>query len=101
MNTRFSLFHFSRFFSCALCVTGIFLGGCTVGPNYKRPNTDAPTAFRGLTAEEAAGPSAQSIGDQKWWEVFQDEQLQKLIRTALQQNFDVRIAATDVLEAEA
>ncbi len=45
--------------------------------------------------------STQSLGDQKWWEVFQDEQLQKLIRTALQQNYDVRIAATRVLEAQA
>jgi len=71
-----------------------------VGPNYKRPNTDAPTAFRGLTAEETAAPSTKSLGDQKWGEVFQDEQLQKLIRTALTQNFDVRIAATRVLQAQ-
>ena len=100
MNRRFAFFHFSGFFPVTLCTLGIFLGGCTVGPNYKRPNTDAPTAYRGLTAEEAAGASTQSLGDQKWWEVFQDEQLQKLIRTALEQNFDARIAATHVLEAQ-
>ena len=85
----------------ALCALAVFLAGCTVGPNYKRPNTDAPTAFRGLTAEEAASASTQSLGEQKWWEVFQDEELQKLIRTALQQNYDARIAATRVLEAQA
>jgi len=84
----------------AVCALLIFLAGCTVGPNYKRPNTDVPTAYRGLTPEEAASPSTQSLGDQKWWEVFQDEELQKLIRTALQQNYDVRIAATHVLEAQ-
>jgi multidrug efflux system outer membrane protein len=84
----------------AVCALIVFLGGCTVGPNYKRPNTDAPAAFRGLTPEETANASAQSLGDQKWWEVFQDEQLQKLIRTALQQNYDARIAATRVLEAQ-
>src|SRR5579863_4761966 len=83
-----------------MCALVVFLAGCTVGPNYKRPNTDTPTAFRGLTPEEAASKSAPSLGEQKWWEVFQDEQLQKLIRTALQQNFDARIAATHVLEAQ-
>jgi multidrug efflux system outer membrane protein len=83
-----------------VCALAVFLAGCTVGPNYKRPNTDAPTAFRGLTPEVAATNSAASLGDQKWWEVFQDEELQKLIRTALQQNYDARIAATHILEAQ-
>src|SRR5271169_3744404 len=101
MNRRFVFFHSSRFSAFTVCALGIFLAGCTVGPNYKRPNTDAPTAYRGLTAEEAASASTQSLGEQKWWEVFQDEELQKLIRTALQQNYDARIAATHVLEAQA
>ncbi len=51
--------------------------------------------------QEAAQPAAESLGDQKWWEVFQDQQLQDLIRTALQHNYDVRIAATRILEAQA
>jgi len=84
----------------AVCALAAFLAGCTVGPNYKRPNTDVPTAYRGLTAEEAANASAPSLGEQKWWEVFQDERLQQLIRTALQQNYDARIAATHILEAQ-
>ncbi len=100
MNRRLFFFPYSRIFPSALCALGIFLAGCTVGPNYKRPNTDAPAAYRGVTPEEAASPSAPSLGEQKWWEVFQDEELQKLIRTALQQNFDARIAATRVLEAQ-
>jgi outer membrane protein, multidrug efflux system len=100
MNRRFVLSHSSRFFSFTVCALGIFLAGCTVGPNYKRPNTDAPTAYRGLTPEETASAATASLGEQKWWEVFQDEELQKLIRTALQQNYDVRIAATRVLEAQ-
>jgi multidrug efflux system outer membrane protein len=58
--------------------------------------------YRGTTPQEAAQPAAsQSFGDQKWWEVFQDKQLQNLIHTALQQNYDVRIAATRILEAQA
>ena len=43
----------------------------------------------------------QSLGDEKWWEVFQDPELQALIRTALKNNYDVRIAATRVLQAQA
>ena len=86
----------------AAAALSISLAGCTVGPNYKRPNTDVPTTFRSLAPEASApAPASVSLGDQKWWEVFQDEQLQKMIRTALQQNYDVRIAATHVLEAQA
>jgi multidrug efflux system outer membrane protein len=75
--------------------------GCAVGPNYKRPSTDVPGMYRGTTPQDAAQPAAESLGDQKWWEVFQDKQLQDLIHTALQQNYDVRIAATRILQAQA
>jgi outer membrane protein, multidrug efflux system len=51
--------------------------------------------------QEPTQPAAESVGDQKWWEVFQDQQLQNLIHTALRQNYDVRIAATRILEARA
>src|SRR5262249_8218902 len=51
--------------------------------------------------QQALNTSEQSFGDQKWWEVFQDPQLQDLIRTALKQNYDLRIAATRILEAQA
>jgi multidrug efflux system outer membrane protein len=58
--------------------------------------------YRGSTPQEPAQPAtSQSFGDQKWWEVFQDKQLQDLIHAALQQNYDVRIAATRILEARA
>jgi multidrug efflux system outer membrane protein len=75
--------------------------GCAVGPNYHRPSTNAPTSYRGLTPEEAAKTDSASLADQKWWEVFQDKELQDLIRTALQKNYDARIAAARVLEARA
>lgn len=76
------------------------LAGCTVGPNYRRPAAAHPSEFRGA-AEAAPAADAGSLADQKWWEVFRDEQLQALIRTALRQNYDVRIAATRILQAEA
>jgi multidrug efflux system outer membrane protein len=50
--------------------------------------------------QEAAQPAAVSLAEQKWWEVFQDKQLQELIHTALQQNYDVRIAASRILQAQ-
>src|SRR5215471_7418177 len=75
--------------------------GCAVGPNYHRPPVSAPPVYRGLTPEEAARNEAKSFADEKWWEIFQDEQLKELIRTALQQNYDVRTAATRILEAQA
>jgi outer membrane protein, multidrug efflux system len=53
------------------------------------------------TGQPATVPVEQSFGDQEWWEVFQDPELQRLIRTALQNNYDVRIAATRILEAQA
>jgi outer membrane protein, multidrug efflux system len=74
----------------------LLLAACTVGPNYQRPVAPVPAVYRGGDA-----PGAASLGDEKWWAVFQDEQLQKLVHTALQNNYDVRIAATRVLQAQA
>ena len=85
----------------ALSLVMLLLSGCAVGPNYKRPSVNVPGTYRGATPQEAQQPAAESLGDQKWWEVFQDKQLQDLIYTALQQNYDVRIAATRILEAQA
>src|SRR6266851_1198635 len=85
----------------ALLGVAIFGSGCTVGPNYKKPTVHVPGTYRGLPPEEAGKTDAPSLGDQKWWEVFQDEQLRSLIRTALQQNYDVRIAGARILQAQA
>ena len=76
------------------------LAGCRVGPKYSRPMVNTPESFRGATADTTTAP-AVSFGEQKWFDVFQDPQLQALIRTAIQNNYDVRIAATRILQAEA
>jgi outer membrane protein, multidrug efflux system len=83
-----------------VCVV-ILCSGCTVGPNYKKPAATVPGTYRGLAPEEKAKTEPTSIGDQKWWEIFQDEQLKTLIRTALEQNYDVRIAGARILQAQA
>jgi multidrug efflux system outer membrane protein len=74
--------------------------GCTVGPDYKRPVVTVPDSYRGAAPDPIAA-DAVSIGDEAWWDVFQDDQLRNLIGTALQQNLDLRIAATRILEAQA
>lgn len=88
-----------RGFVAAVLVLSI--SGCTVGPNYKRPDLDVPTTYRAAPVSDAAANPSPALGEAKWFDVFQDEQLQILIRVALQQNFDLRIAATRVLQAQA
>jgi multidrug efflux system outer membrane protein len=87
--------------SIALISAALLLAGCAMGPNYKRPTVAVPTAYRGALPDSTPQTEAASLGDQKWWDIFQDEQLRTLIRTALQQNYDVRIAASRILEAKA
>jgi len=82
-------------------VVMLLTSGCAVGPNYKRPLVDVPSTYRGAVPQAREQSAVESIGDQKWWEVFQDKQLQDLIHSALQQNYDVRIAAARILEAQA
>ncbi len=84
-----------------LSLTVLLSAGCAVGPNYKRPRVDVPGTYRGALPPQATQPATESFGDQKWWDVFQDKQLQDLIHVALQQNYDVRIAATRILQAQA
>ena len=57
---------YSSFFLFLLC------SGCTVGPNYKKPAVPVPPEYRGRTSEPD-GSSGRIFGDQKWWDVFQDE----------------------------
>src|SRR6266850_4222990 len=86
-----------RFFAAA--TTMVLLSGCMVGPDYQRPPVTAPGVFRASPTPTA--PDAKSIADFKWFEVFSDEQLQELIRTALVQNYDLRdvIARVDAARA--
>jgi multidrug efflux system outer membrane protein len=82
-----------------LALAPVLLGACTLGPDYRRPEVTLPEVFRGLDPMAPAGPG--SFGDLAWWAVFQDEALQELIRTALAQNYDLRIAVARILDAQA
>jgi len=75
--------------------------GCRVGPNYHRPVVQPPTAFRDLSENPQAQAHAASYADLPWWQVFQDPQLQELIRTALKQNYDLQLATERINAARA
>ncbi len=76
------------------------LTGCAVGPNYKRPTSEVPPQYRNAP-NPAQAPSTESLTDTKWFDLFHDDTLTGLVNTALQQNFDLRIAAERVLETRA
>ena len=84
----------------ALAAAGL-LAGCTVGPKYVRPATTAPPAFRGADSATVSSDPKGSLGDEQWAAVYREPELQELIRKALANNFDVRIAAQHILEQEA
>ncbi len=77
----------------------LILAGCTVGPNYQRPKLATPAQFR--APEPLPSNEAYSLADLKWFELFHDERLQALIKTALIQNYDLRDAVARVEEARA
>ena len=79
----------------------ILITGCRVGPKYVRPPVTAPEVYRGADESSVSSAGQESLGDQKWAQVFHERELQDLVRSALENNYDVRIAAQRVLEAQA
>jgi len=82
----------------ALPGIALLLAGCTLGPDYKRPAVDVPAGFRGAPTDT---PGVETLADVRWWQLFRDETLQGLIRTALRENYDIQIAAARILDARA
>jgi multidrug efflux system outer membrane protein len=94
-----SLSQFARLSLLAGIVS--FLAGCNVGPKYVRPNYTAPAAFRGADDAPITSDAKNSLGDEQWAAVYREPELQDLIRKALANNYDVRIAAERILEQQA
>jgi NodT family efflux transporter outer membrane factor (OMF) lipoprotein len=82
-----------------LTLSVLALGGCAVGPNYKRPQVALPAEFRGAPA--ASSTTAAAIADTKWQDLFPDQTLNQMVATALNNNFDLRMAAERVEQARA
>jgi outer membrane protein, multidrug efflux system len=77
------------------------LAGCAVGPNYQRPAVDAPAAYRTSPADTNAPAGTNAFADLGWWEVSPDPQLTAYLTEALTNNWDIKIAAARVLQAQA
>jgi multidrug efflux system outer membrane protein len=77
------------------------LAGCMVGPKYHRPAVQTPAAYRDLSENPQLQAQTASYADLPWWQVFQDPKLQELIRTALQQNYDLQLASERINAARA
>jgi len=86
--------------SAALVAAGL-LAGCNVGPKYTRPQYTAPPTFRGADEAAISSDAKGSLGDEQWAAVYQEPELQELIRKALTNNYDLRIAAQHILEQQA
>lgn len=91
---------FHNFF-VTVVTAALFGAGCAVGPDYERPALNAPAAYRTAASDTTVGAGTNSFGDLGWWAVFQDPQLSAYIGDALTNNWDVKIIAARVLQAEA
>ena len=81
----------------AILIACTLLSGCAVGPNYTRPAVDAPVIFR----DQDSAAQQLSLADLPWWEVFKDDTLKELIKTALSNNYDLRVAVRRIEQARA
>jgi outer membrane protein, multidrug efflux system len=79
----------------------IFMVGCLVGPNYHQPAVQTPDVYRDLRENPQAQAQAASFADLPWWQVYQDPQLQELIRTTLKENYDLQLAIERIAAARA
>ncbi len=100
----------------ALClIVTLIVTGCTVGPDYQRPRTEPPATFDGtsrstqpaestpVTEERVEVPTVFESGEPEiaWWSLLGDPQLNALVKRALKENHDLRIAAANVRQARA
>lgn len=96
----------NRIVSAAALLTVLLLSGCSVGPKYVRPSAQSPTGYKELPAAGANGsgsfreaqPKDGTIRG-KWWEVFNDPQLNALEENASSSNQEIAAAAANFLAA--
>lgn len=84
-----------RDLSIVMFVFLLLASGCMVGPRYQKPVMNVPDTY--VMGDE----NPDSTYNLRWWELFDDDVLDTLIMTALDQNKDVRIAASRVEQARA
>lgn len=75
-----------------LLLSALAVGGCTLGPDYERPELETPASYIQPIQE------GESFANTPWWELFDDPQLQVLVETALAENQDLGIAIARIEE---
>lgn len=85
----------TRLHALSLLLAAVLAGGCAVGPDAKRPDLAMPAEWREPTK------AGEAVANLPWWEVFRDETLAGLIRTALANNRDLGVATARIDEARA
>jgi len=83
--------------SLVLAVFSMLLLACAMGPDYSRPDISTSDSFR-MAGEPKDLPS---MANMPWWELYQDEELQRLIRIALEENKDLKRAVASIDEFQA
>jgi outer membrane protein, multidrug efflux system len=83
-----------------LLIGALSLSGC-LAPPYTRTPGPVPPDYRFQAQQGQPQPDLASLADLAWWQMFDDPALQGLIRTALANNYDVRLAVARVAEARA
>ncbi len=78
----------------------LFLFGCAVGPYYKRPVIDTPTAYRTAASDTNAPAGTNSLAELGWWSIYDDPRLKAYIAEALTNSWDIKIAVARVMQAE-
>ena len=83
-------------FTAIALLSVLLVGGCNVGPKYKRPTVQPPVTF--YTDQQA---TTTSEADLAWWEIFKDPVLQSLIKEGFEKNYDLRLAVARVEQEQA
>ena len=93
---------FQRNFAVLFCwsVAGVFLAGCTVGPNYQRPSAPVPAKWDIAEPWRESAPK-DSVPKGEWWSVFHDDDLNALEKGALTANQTLQAAIANYNQARA
>ncbi len=76
----------------------LLAGGCTVGPNYQKPDLPVPADWK---EAQQKGVDARSADLARWWSAFNDPSLNSLVDRAVRSNLDLRLAEARIREARA
>src|SRR5882724_5361953 len=90
----------SRTIAHTVIACGVLLGGCTVGPNYKRPAATVPAKWDVAEPWRESAPK-DGVAKGEWWNVFHDDDLNTLEKQALAENQTIKVSIAHLEQARA